>query len=523
MSTDLPRFDVHDGFRYACRLRGPAAEINPPDWTVDWSDAPWPFKIYEDGRRIALPTAGTAWMREASSAGELGPLLQLSVGCTRIRTLPSGMSQPTIDRPDPSNLGATVRPRRAVASGGALYPSEVYVCAASEALPGVYHYDVARHELVELSAEPAGSRLDEALPRPAARCLVLVVTCAFWKSFCKYGDFAYRLGAVDVGIAIARLERLARERHGETRVHFDFDDEALDRILGIDSRDESAYAAIVVERRDGSAAPAQHGECVARPVSMPTPRQRSKRIKRSLSFDAMHASVLRGGGAAPFVDAAPKAPLALESILLPMPSSLPFGELGAIIRARTSNGPQLTGRGVTAEALVTVLAAAAEALARLHRAAVDDGLPAPRPWVIVQRVAGVRSGAYAYDADARGLVPVQSSGEALGLALQACSNLDNINLDLAAFTLHVVDDLDFRGSVRGNRSYRVQQMLVGAALDGAMLACSALGLGCHPMLGFDAAGIDALYRLTDTGTGVLAQLCVGVARPGHWLEGDVSH
>src|SRR5262249_1213492 len=147
------------------------------------------------------------------------------------------------------NRGATLITRRAVASGGARYPAEVYVCAAGEALPGTYHYDPARHELVELSAERPDVRIAEALrlPSPVGRT-VFVVTGFFWKSFCKYGDFGYRLSAVDVGIAVARLHRVAEAELGEANVCFDFDDLALNAALGIDGADESAYAAIVAPR-----------------------------------------------------------------------------------------------------------------------------------------------------------------------------------------------------------------------------------------------------------------------------------
>ncbi|MCA9709527.1 MAG: nitroreductase family protein, partial [Myxococcales bacterium] len=206
--------------------------------------------------------------------------------------------------------------------------------------------------------------------------------------------------------------------------------------------------------------------------------------------------------------------------IVALPSGPPLSDLPTAIRARTSNGPQFCGQGVTAQALAAVLVEAAEAMTRLRQACGAEDLPSPGLGVVVQRVAGVAPGALRRDARTGQLVLVRSG--ALGLELQACSNLDNINLDLAAFTVHVIDALDFRRSPRGNRRYRIQQMLVGAALDGVMLACAALGLGSHPMLGFDAAGIDALYHLDGTGLGSQAQICVGVARPGHWLEGDLG-
>jgi nitroreductase len=355
-----------------------------------------------------------------------------------------------------------------------------------------------------------------------------VVTNFFWKSFYKYGDFGYRLSAVDVGIVAARLHRCAVAEFGDASLHFDFIDEAVNAVLRLDSASESAYAAIVLGAHWGGSlyAPQPASGTDNRDVSPPAVRQRSRTIRRSRAFDEMHASVLAGGHGLPperAVTASLEEQGAVEPArLVPLSTALQgvLDDLPAAVFARTSNGELFTGAGVRAEILSTVLGEAARSIAHAHAAAGGGDLPRPVVRLIAQRVAGVPAGSYCYD-DRTGQLILRRRGD-LGLQLMACSNICNINLDLSAFTVHIADILDFRHSRRGNRTYRIQQMLVGAALDGIMLACSALGLGCHPMLGFNAAAVDSLYDLQDAPVGTLAQICVGVARLGYHLEGSIG-
>jgi len=130
-------------------------------------------------------------------------------------------------------------------------------------------------------------------------------------------------------------------------------------------------------------------------------------------------------------------------------------------------------------------------------------------------VRGIAPGAYRFDRTQGTLISIREGS--WGLALQSAQRNDNINIDLSAFVIHVVDKLDFRRSHRMIRAYRVQQMFAGAALDAIMLTSSALGAVSHPVLGFGASAVDRLYAIVDSSRGALAQICVGVARRGGYL------
>lgn len=294
-------FSVDEGYQYVSRLRGSLDVINPLGWNVDWADSPWPLKIYVGGRRIQLGGLQPEWItrqveRRYSGVGSLEHLLFYAVGCIHVRWLPKRSNQGSPELMMPGlNVG------RAIASGGAMYPAEVYVYARalSGLANGLYHYNPARHELVELQRNVPDTSMCRilSLPTPAALGeVVIVITNYFWKNFFKYADFSYRLGAMNIGVALGRLHRLGEKEFGDASVHFCFDDNPLNKLLGLQGQEESAYAVLVLGKECPAHDPGNvdqvSGQLLGTSIAQPQVRQRSKAIKRSDDFDAMHESIL---------------------------------------------------------------------------------------------------------------------------------------------------------------------------------------------------------------------------------------
>jgi SagB-type dehydrogenase family enzyme len=129
-------------------------------------------------------------------------------------------------------------------SAGALYPIETYVVANNVgSLPnGLYHYAVKEHALEELKSgylgeETARAALEQDFCREAAA--VFIWTAVFDRSKWKYGERAYRYAYLDAGHIAAHLSLAAVGLNlGSCQVGALFDDE-INRILGIDGREES--------------------------------------------------------------------------------------------------------------------------------------------------------------------------------------------------------------------------------------------------------------------------------------------
>ncbi len=149
--------------------------------------------------------------------------------------------------------GSFPRVFRTVPSGGALYPLELYVHAASVVgLPaGLFHYQPADHSLRMLREDP-DAEFQAALVQTelmAHAALTIFVTAIFYRSTFKYGDRGYRFVLLEAGhvgqnidLTAAALDLAAVNIGG-------FFDRALDDYLGLDGlRHSTIYLAAVGAR-----------------------------------------------------------------------------------------------------------------------------------------------------------------------------------------------------------------------------------------------------------------------------------
>lgn len=183
-------------------------KASPPDWEVDWDDAPLTYKIYRD-----LPVFPLSLEVPLTLEGAMG----LQSWTSKESVISSGMHMA-----DPSQSGTEIlgiRGPHAVipafsAIRGGLYPSELYVYLKMEEVPaGVYHYDAAHHRLVLLREGDFDSYVTRALGETfdITSCFGTVfVSTMFWKNFYKYNNFSYRLQGLDAGVLIGQLLEVAK-------------------------------------------------------------------------------------------------------------------------------------------------------------------------------------------------------------------------------------------------------------------------------------------------------------------------
>ncbi|MGH7334220.1 MAG: SagB/ThcOx family dehydrogenase [Candidatus Rokuibacteriota bacterium] len=152
---------------------------------------------------------------------------------------------------------ATARlPRRAVPSGGALYPLETYVLAATiDGLePGIYHFDVFGRGLERLAGEGLADQirtcfLDDDIASGAAA--TIVVTAVLQRLRFKYGDLAYRLALLEAGHVGQNVCLVATALGLGVCPLAGYVDDALHDLLGLDGVEEAVVYALAVGRRAG--------------------------------------------------------------------------------------------------------------------------------------------------------------------------------------------------------------------------------------------------------------------------------
>ncbi|GAA3778575.1 SagB family peptide dehydrogenase [Streptomyces chiangmaiensis] len=490
--------------------------MEPVGFSPDYADQPSRHKTYLGVRRfplppgIGLPLADTAEVLFGEPPAGQGPpwtpdslaaLLRLSYGVLDRRLRVSWNQDSHARVLYPEALWG-----RGTASGGGMYPLEVYWVAGpgSPLTPGVYHYSTAHHSFERLLVGDLSDEVRAACESGAGTERAdgfLVVTVRFWKNSFKYNNFCYHVVTQDAGALLGSWELIARGTGRRlTRVLW-FDDERLNRLLGLETDQESVLAVVPLsfgppeDRVAGSADSADHGGLIDRPSF-----ERSARTRAFEQIERVHRAVLADRRERPEPSVArrlvPLPPVRGDEVELPELLTDRLGQdVGETLRSRrTSFGSFTRSRPLRLDELATVLAGTVSGQRYLSDVVPDDvGLTGL--YVLANRVTGLPSGTYRYDAAGHRLRVVREMP--LAEKLQRSYFLSNYNLEQVGAVLAISGRLRSALDAYGSRGYRVLNSEVGALAQVAYTAAAALGVGCGVVLGFDNIAIDEAVGLDD--------------------------
>ncbi|GEN36335.1 SagB family peptide dehydrogenase [Aneurinibacillus danicus] len=509
-------------------------KARPPDWEVDWEDAPLAYKLYRGlpvvpfSPEVPLTLEG----REASAKpdlSEIGHFLWYVFGLTQFCQAAFALDYTE------QTVSLMQSYRRFVPSGGALYPNEVYVYLKMEDVPaGVYHYDVAHHRLVLLREGDFDSYLARALGNrcDVSACFGTVfVSTMFWKNFFKYNNFAYRLQGLDAGVLIGQLLEVAKRFGFASGVYFQFLDRAINHLLGLSEQEESVYAVIPLSVEPAIAWFANGNDVDGTVFATELCREltavrhdhyiRSRRIIECPMLIKMNeASLLESLRSFQQNEEEKSVSCGGQVVALPRVKRLSY-DLASICRGRYSPNMDFVLGKVSQPQLATLLQ---EAMAFFpYRNDLDGAHGRLKSRVslygCLYNVKGIPDGAYHYDSASHTLRRVRPGDHRLWL--QHAMSADNVNLFQVPLCLHVAGDKDHLKTALGYRGYRIQQMEAGMLVQRLLLAASAIGMGGHPLLGFDANSCDEIYKMDAQGKTSLIQIPVGPYRHRPWLTGSL--
>ncbi len=506
--------------QYIYDLHYDTDKVKPPDWEVDWDDAPLPFKLYRGNESIPLSTDVPLTIREARHGPPdlrtVSHMLWYTYGITQYGELDG----------DADHFGYSAR--RFPPSGGALYPSELYVYLKLDSLPiGVYHYDAAHHRLILLRE----GRFDDYLDR-ATGCRetmtngfgAIFVSTMFWKNYYKYNNFSYRLQGLDAGAVMGQLLEAAKRFGFSSRVHYQYLDRAIHHLLGLNEMEESVYAVVTlsaspvippVSEKMFQVPDAADWE-IARelpPISNDV-YVRSKRPKPFPMLIRMNAAArlestrfFRRGGNVP-----PEETGGLRVQLLPHANRLSY-DFAEVCRKRYS--PELEFRlgSVEESQVAALLHESASSFSYQNDLDLDREMKQHRVSLIgcYRGCQAIPDGAYRYDASLHALRQLRPGDHRNDL--QRALTYPNVNLLQVPLCLHVAGEKDHLHKQLGYRGYRIEQMEAGMLVQRVLLTATAMGMGARPLLGFDTRACERIYGIDNTPGTVLIQLPIGPCRP----------
>ena len=466
--------------------------------TLDWAHQPRTFKAYEDAVSVALPrrtleptrTAGDVLSGGRPSTPEAVPAnledlaRVLFLACAPTAVMRHAGGEHVL---------------RSVPSAGALYPTEIYLaCSSVRGLgDGVYHYEPLQGRLHRIRGEaPFPDRGD-----PVVRFFLSAV---IFRSAWKYRARSYRYHLLDTGHAVESLVLALAALGRPATVGLDFDDDRLNRLLGLDTAREVALAWVDPAGGKGpdpilDAAPLPESvlrACRASEAEVDYPmlreiHEQGKAVRRPEEKDDPLSMVHRLG----------PEPSSWSS--LPTAGDWPSGASHAdVVQARRSS------RNFVREPL------SPEAFSLLA-AALASGGNGPDPHavavgMIVGRAEGTPPGFYLLD-PARDRFGAVRTGDLTSAMARIC--LDQAWAAGAALHVLFMADLDLLDRTRGPRGYRHAMLEAGRLGHRTYLAATALGLGCCGIGAFYDGEARALLGLDD-GSRLLYLIAVGPVRGG---------
>jgi SagB-type dehydrogenase family enzyme len=489
---------------------------------LDLENKPNPFKLYTGAPLQKLPTeflrpslnalvsiSGSVSKQRASATmgiDTLAELLFFSAGITRELKV----------------QGRGTFYMRAAPATGALYPIELYaVCRDLEGLKaGVYHFSPGDFSLSLLRSGDwtpalssyAGSRADVS-GAPAS----IILTSIAWRNSWKYQARSYRHWFWDGGVIAANLLATANSAGLRSSVVLGFEDEAVNRLLGLRARQEATIAICPVGIPDAAAQPLSGRSSEAPPPPIDpafTPLSRSE-VDYPEVWEVHEASCLRDFGevrtwtARPGEQEKEPSPVPVSSGLsYPLDPSLPRADEGpdlSQVILRRGSTRRFSPEPITYEQLSNVLYHSTRG--------VPLDLPVPGTlldvYLISNAVKDLPSGSYRFHR-ASGSLEQLRAGEFREMGGYLC--LEQPLFTGASAVVFLMTDLARVLRLHGDRGYRAAQFEAGVVAGRMYLTSYAQGVGASGTTFYDDAVTEFFSPQASETTPMMA---LGIGIPGY--------
>lgn len=444
--------------------------------SMDWANQPEPYKRYPGLETIPLPR-------------DLKPpdvMLSSLLDPGKRKAEVSTMSLDDLSLLLLLTLTFTARSRdflyRSAASAGALYPTELYV--ATRQVKGLddalYHFNIRDHGLTPLLRRDAtrGLRAVTRMKGNEDPLLSFVITAVYFRSAWKYGDRSYRYHLLDSGHVLENLVLALKALQLGFSYSYDFEDDAVNRLLGLEEKSEAALALVHVGGGSRVALPEEPG------APNPSNEGNDRGPKKDFVADCPLIKEIHGSGIGPWTQ---------DGEIPEIKVSIPFSsrerhEIGgtfdwpeimnypeAVYRRRSRRN--FIRKPVGREGIMALLSAVSSSDPEEKRCLqpISEGF-------LLGAEEHMDPGFYLFDPE-RTSAWKAKSGLLMGEIAEAC--LNQMWLSNSAFHFIFAANLDLIDRSWSARGYRYAMLSSGRIGQRLYLAATALGLGC--------CGIGAFY------------------------------
>lgn len=449
--------------------------------TLDWANAPDPFRRYEAVPLIPLPVKPPSL--------EI-PALDVLRGCSGKVSSADGATLVSQILWHSAAISAARQARRTEEryflrvnpSSGNLHPTEFHFATQGLAgwSDGLYHYRALTHEAEQRAA---GEYAEALIGQAGAHAfgpvpLIFVLTSIVWREAWKYRERAYRYCLLDMGHAWQALALAARAAGVEAKAFGHFPDDAAAELLGLEDEWPLLVVClcgteIPVEERKAATPRAWFGG---------VPNAISRRVTPYPEIEAIHRATKLARDAGPIARAEP-GQSGGGSVRLPQPAGSTIG-FGRVARQRRSALDFLASGSMGMEELSALLDVAFRPFDADFEGDLAGG-PSSRYiqlYVFAHAVRDLAPGLYRYWPESGELELLRSGDQRLWAAALSLGQ-DLAGNACVAFSM--VGDLERAVRAHGERGYRYVHFEAGAIGQRLYLAAEALGLR--------GTGIGAFY------------------------------
>jgi SagB-type dehydrogenase family enzyme len=389
---------------------------------------------------------------------------------------------------------------------------------------GIYYYDPAHHALIRLRDRSHSEFIDRAVSSCNRDSVapIFLLTCHFWKNAFFYRNYTYRLCPQEVGILASNIMMVARACGFSSRVHHQFLDSALNKLLGLEVPDESVMAVVSFLGKKAGESP--FNECSAKdleqtisaimPTFVSTSRYDGSCCRR---IEETHAvTMLQHTG--DFVSRVTSGPIRPQMTrekftVMATPDDEPTVDLAEVLRRRSSGMWCFNAvpSDLPAENFWRTLR---YTLSPHFSDTVDDGLPPPVDcYIAVNKVHSIDAGIYRLHPSGEILSAIKAGPVAAQLQSLHKLSPPQINYDLMNFVVFLVVDRSDAAARYGNRWLRVVGQEAGVVAQRLVTMCAAVNLTARIHNGYKGQFIADFLELDSERYIPFFQILVGSASP----------